>query len=119
MRVNAFADKQQEVTLSPREEVDFLRSSAKRCKERIELLHDINQRLEKKVAMLELQLYGRKSERCVQIEADQEEKILCAPLPAPGSPPPQKTQSTDGARKHTRKLRARITKEVIHTIIPE
>lgn len=117
--MSAFADKQQEFTFSPREEVDFLRSSAKRYEERIEQLQDINQRLEEKVAMLEFQLYGRKSERCVQIEADLEEEILCAPVPAPRQPDAPKAPSTDGARKHTRKLRARITKEVIHTIIPE
>ena len=96
--MSAFADKQQEFTFSPREEVDFLRSSAKRYEERIELLQDINQRLEEKVAMLEFQLYGRKSERCVQIEADLEEEILCAPVPAPRQPDAPKAPSTDGAR---------------------
>lgn len=118
--MSAQENKQLEITFSPREEVDFLRATLKRYEERIDQLQNINQYLDEKVAMLEFQLYGRKSERLVQDIIDLDEETICAPTPTSGQTEPARRTPVDNPPKtRTRKLRAHITKEVVHTIIPE
>lgn len=119
--MSASENKQQEFDFSPSEKVEFLASSNRRYQEEIALLKGVVGRLEEKVAMLEFQLYGTKNERQTQeiIELDAESNAPRPQEPPPTHSPTEKTQAPTGVKKHIRKLRAQITKEVTHIIIPD
>jgi len=91
-----------------------------RQEERITELLQVNEKLRARVAWLEQQLFGRKSEHTEPPAGENPADALVCSSPAPAGEDPKKRGKQPGAKGYGRKQHTHLpTEEIIHTLPPD